>query len=61
MVKWEVLARPREFGDFGFIDIGAIYKLDSVVENMAMNKLRKKCLNARRFYQYDKREGKQFW
>jgi hypothetical protein len=24
MVKWEVLARPREFGGFGFIDIGAM-------------------------------------
>jgi hypothetical protein len=70
MVRWEVMAKPREFGGLGFTDTRLmnqcllsrwIVKLERGDSNMCTSLLRKKYLQKSSFFSVKPSGGSQFW
>jgi hypothetical protein len=70
MIKWEVMAKPREIGGLGFIDTRLmnqcllsrwIVKLDRGDADMCTALLRKKYLKEKGFFSVNHSGGSQFW
>jgi hypothetical protein len=70
MVKWEALARPKEAGGLGFMDVRAmnisllakwIDKLERGDNSICCNLLRRKYLGEKSIFQFKGRKGSQFW
>ena len=70
MIKWEALARPKEAGGLGFMDVRAmnisllakwIDRLERGDNNICCNLLRRKYLGEKSIFQIRGRQGSQFW
>ena len=70
MVKWDALARPKDFGGLGFMDVRAmntclvgkwIDKLEKGTSNVCCDLLRKKYLGDKSIFQIKRKTGSQFW
>ena len=69
LVKWEALAKQKDFGGLGFIHqtyepspvAKWIFKLKSGEESMCLNLLKRKYLNGKSLCQTSGKGGSQFW
>ena len=70
MVKWDAMARPKDFGGFGFLDVRAmniclvakwIHRLEYGTSNVCCDLRRKKYPGDRSIFQFNRKAGSQFW
>ncbi|KAG2577355.1 hypothetical protein PVAP13_6NG092609 [Panicum virgatum] len=70
MVKWDTLARPKEFGELGFLDTRAMNTvllakrtshIDGCEDSPCIKILEKKKVLERNFFRTSHRGGSQFW
>jgi len=70
MVKWEALARPKEWGGLGFLEVKTmnicllakwLERLEVEEGSLCVKLLRKKYLGNRSIFQITRTSGSQFW
>ena len=70
MVKWEALARPKEWGGLGFLEVKTmntcllakwLERLEVEEGSLCVELLRKKYLGNRSIFQITRTSGSQFW